>query len=146
VGADGQGRGAPRGRRRARGGGEGPRRRERLAPEPAATPAPELIVEAAPLAEGESRGLRVSTPEGPRWVLVARLGGRLVAIDDVCNHAGRLLSEGRRDGTAVTCAGHGITFDLRDGRCLTPGVDCGDQPAFDVEEPAPGRLVLRPRG
>jgi 3-phenylpropionate/trans-cinnamate dioxygenase ferredoxin component len=87
----------------------------------------------------------VSTGGGPRWILVARLGGRLVAIDDVCSHAGRLLSEGRRDGETVTCPGHGIAFDLRDGRCLTRAVDCGDQAAFDVEELAPGRLLVRPR-
>jgi len=85
------------------------------------------------------------TPDGPRWVLLVRLGGTVHAIDDACGHAGRLLSEGRREGTRVVCPGHGISFDVRDGRCLTDGVDCGDQQAFDVEEPAPGRLVLRPR-
>lgn len=76
-------------------------------------------------------------------MLLSRLGGRLHAIDDCCGHAGRLLSEGRRDGAAIVCPGHGIAFDVRDGRRLTAGVACGDQPAFEVEEPSPGRLVLR---
>jgi nitrite reductase/ring-hydroxylating ferredoxin subunit len=103
------------------------------------------VIEAAPLAEGESRGLRVSTPDGPRWVLLSRLGGRLHAIDDCCGHAGRLLSEGRRDGAAIVCPGHGIAFDVRDGRRLTAGVSCGDQLAFDVEELPGERLRLRAR-
>jgi len=96
-----------------------------------------------PLAEGELRGLRVSTPEGVRWVLLARVNGRLHALDDCCSHAGRLLSEGRLEGSAVTCPGHGIAFDVRDGRRLTATGACGDQRALQVEEGVGGRLLLR---
>lgn len=78
-------------------------------------------------------------------MLLARVAGRLHALDDACGHAGRLLSEGRREGTRVVCPGHGITFDLRDGRRIGGGPPCADQRAYDVEEPAPGRLVLRAR-
>ena len=78
-------------------------------------------------------------------MLLSRVGGRLHAIDDCCGHAGRLLSEGRRDGPAIVCPGHGIAFDVRDGRRLTRGVRCGDKPAFDVEELPGGRLRLRAR-
>jgi nitrite reductase/ring-hydroxylating ferredoxin subunit len=75
-------------------------------------------------------------------VLVTRLDGRLHAIDDACGHAGRLLSEGRRSGASISCPGHGIAFDVRDGRCLTPGAACGAQRAYEVEERG-GRLRLR---
>lgn len=80
-----------------------------------------------------------------RWILVARLAGRLSAIDDCCAHAGRLLSEGRLEGTTVVCPGHGIAFDVRDGRRVTAAAACGDQLAYEVEEREPGRLTLRPR-
>jgi nitrite reductase/ring-hydroxylating ferredoxin subunit len=108
----------------------------------------ELTIEAAwaaSLAEGELRGLRVPTPDGVRWVLLARVAGRLHAIDDCCNHAGRLLSEGKLQGTTVTCPGHGVAFDVRDGRRVTPGVACGDQASLEVEEAGEGRLLLRVR-
>lgn len=100
-----------------------------------------IAPEAVPLAEGELRGLRLTTPAGVRWVLLARLDGRLHALDDCCNHAGRLLSEGKLEGAAVTCPGHGIAFDVRDGRCLTATAECGDQRVVEVRE-REGRVEL----
>ena len=83
----------------------------------------------ADLAEGELRGYAV----GRRNVLVARVGGRLKALDDWCNHAGCLLSGGRLEKNLVVCPCHEVGFDLDSGRNATsPGV-CGDQPAFAVE-------------
>ena len=53
-----------------------------------------------------------------RRVLLHRSGPELTALDDVCNHAGGLLSRGTLDGCAVECPLHGSRFDLRDGRIL----------------------------
>jgi nitrite reductase/ring-hydroxylating ferredoxin subunit/uncharacterized membrane protein len=53
-----------------------------------------------------------------RKVLLHRHGQELTALDDVCSHAGGLLSRGIIDGCAVECPLHGSRFDLRDGRIL----------------------------
>lgn len=53
-----------------------------------------------------------------RKVLLHRHGQQLTALDDVCSHAGGLLSRGSSDGCAVECPLHGSRFDLRDGRIL----------------------------
>jgi 3-phenylpropionate/trans-cinnamate dioxygenase ferredoxin subunit len=92
-------------------------------------------------AEGELRAVEVSPA---LRVLVARVAGRLHAIDDVCNHAGCLLSKGKVEGARVICPCHTMAFDLRDGRLLTtPGL-AGDQRAFEVvEEDGRAVLVLR---
>ena len=68
----------------------------------------------ADLRDGGTVGVDV---EG-RKVLLHRSGGRLYAVDDVCSHAGALLSRGQVDGCVVTCPLHGSRFDLRDGRIV----------------------------
>jgi 3-phenylpropionate/trans-cinnamate dioxygenase ferredoxin subunit len=85
----------------------------------------------ADLAEGELRGLEV----GERLVLLARLGGRVRALDDSCVHAGCLLSGGWVDSkkSAVVCPCHEYSFDLATGRNVTFPRLCGDQPAFEVK-------------
>lgn len=53
-----------------------------------------------------------------RKVLLHRSGQELTALDDVCSHAGGLLSRGTTDGCVVECPLHGSRFDLRDGRIV----------------------------
>jgi 3-phenylpropionate/trans-cinnamate dioxygenase ferredoxin subunit len=60
----------------------------------------------------------------------------------VCNHAGCHLSDGRLEGTRVTCPCHYMAFDLRDGRLLTTPRLAGDQRIFAVRE-EDGRVVVR---
>jgi len=50
-----------------------------------------------------------------RQVMLYRHGGRLYAIDNVCSHAGGLLSRGTTTGLTVTCPLHGSRFALADG-------------------------------
>ena len=66
------------------------------------------------LAEDTLTGVEV---EG-RKVLLHRHGQEVRALDDICSHAGGLLSRGTSDGCAVECPLHGSRFDLRDGRTL----------------------------
>jgi nitrite reductase/ring-hydroxylating ferredoxin subunit len=66
------------------------------------------------LAEDTLMGVDV---EG-RKVLLHRRGQDVAGLDDVCSHAGGLLSRGIVDGCAVECPLHGSRFDLRDGRVL----------------------------
>jgi nitrite reductase/ring-hydroxylating ferredoxin subunit/uncharacterized membrane protein len=51
-----------------------------------------------------------------RQVMLYRHGGTLYAIDNVCSHAGGLLSRGTVAGLTVTCPLHGSRFELADGR------------------------------
>lgn len=92
-------------------------------------------------AEGEVRAVEA----GPDLrLLVARVDGRLHALDDVCNHAGCHLSEGRVRAGRVTCPCHYMSFDLRDGRLLSVPRLAGDQRTFPVVEEAGEVAVLVP--
>jgi nitrite reductase/ring-hydroxylating ferredoxin subunit/uncharacterized membrane protein len=51
-----------------------------------------------------------------RQILLYRHDGRLYAIDNICSHAGGLLSRGPVAGLTVTCPLHGSRFSLATGR------------------------------
>ncbi|MBC8091164.1 MAG: non-heme iron oxygenase ferredoxin subunit [Pseudonocardia sp.] len=53
-----------------------------------------------------------------RKVLLHRSDGELHAVDDVCSHAGGVLSRGELTGCIVECPLHGARFDLRDGQIV----------------------------
>ncbi len=53
-----------------------------------------------------------------RKLLVARVGDSYYAADGRCPHMGGRLSEGKLEGTVVTCPRHGSRFELADGRVL----------------------------
>ncbi|NUP73314.1 MAG: Rieske 2Fe-2S domain-containing protein, partial [Sinomonas sp.] len=48
-------------------------------------------------------------------ILVVRESGRIVALDNMCTHAGGSLNEGTIKDGCVTCPLHGSTFRLSDG-------------------------------
>jgi nitrite reductase/ring-hydroxylating ferredoxin subunit len=64
----------------------------------------------------EGRPRRFQT--GGRDVLIARVAGAVLAVDNVCTHALACLHEGRVRGTRVICPPHGASFDLRTGGVL----------------------------
>ena len=53
-----------------------------------------------------------------REILLARVGDSYYATDNRCPHMGGRLSEGKLEGTVVTCPLHGSQFDLSDGRVV----------------------------
>jgi len=53
-----------------------------------------------------------------REILVARVGNKYYATDNRCPHMGGKLSQGKLEGTVVTCPRHGSQFDLSDGRVV----------------------------
>ncbi len=61
--------------------------------------------------------MRAVTVEG-RELLVARVGDAYYAADERCPHMGGRLSQGKLEGTIVTCPRHGSRFDLADGRMV----------------------------
>lgn len=94
----------------------------------------------ADLAEGEIRGYE----DSGIYVLVVKLGGKYKALDDVCNHAGCLLSGGYLDSTKthIVCPCHEVGFDLETGKNVTsPGI-CDDQPVFPISI-VDGRLIVQ---
>ncbi|MDQ3263703.1 MAG: Rieske (2Fe-2S) protein [Myxococcota bacterium] len=87
--------------------------------------------------DNEMRGFAV----GKRNVIVARIHGQYVALDDWCNHAGCLLSGGYLEEKLVICPCHEVGFDMETGKNVTsPGV-CDDQPVVKIVE-KDGQLIL----
>ena len=64
-----------------------------------------------------------------RQIMLYRHGGRLYAIDNVCSHAGGLLSRGPVADLTVTCPLHGSRFTLADG-CVSRGPANQPQPVL----------------
>jgi nitrite reductase (NADH) small subunit len=62
-------------------------------------------------AEGSAKGFELPGAS----ICVARLQGRLAALNDVCPHQGALLSEGTIEDGRVVCSWHGWSFDPETG-------------------------------
>jgi nitrite reductase/ring-hydroxylating ferredoxin subunit len=97
------------------------------------------------LADGACAGVEVDG----RKVLLARRGDQVHALDDLCSHAGALLSRGPTTACWVECPLHGSRFDLRDGRVLR-GPAAQPQPVLPTRV-RQGRIEVRgslprPRG
>jgi nitrite reductase/ring-hydroxylating ferredoxin subunit/uncharacterized membrane protein len=86
-----------------------------------------------------------------RQVLLYRHDGQLHALDNVCSHAGGLLSRGSADGQVVTCPLHGSRFDLAGG-CVRRGPASQPQPVLRTRvrggwiEVRGGQAAARPAG
>ena len=64
-----------------------------------------------------------------RQIMLYRHRGRLYAIDNICSHAGGLLSRGPVAELTVTCPLHGSRFTLTDG-CVSRGPASQPQPVL----------------
>jgi len=62
----------------------------------------------------EEGAVRVQVGSTP--VCLARSGGEVFAVNDVCSHADVSLAEGDVEDGTVECWLHGSRFDLRTGR------------------------------
>jgi len=81
---------------------------------------------------------------GDDSVLMVRQGIDVVAISNVCGHAGGPLDEGDFDDDGcVICPWHSSVFRLDDGH-VVHGPATGHQPVYDVR-PDGGRFLLRRR-
>jgi len=77
------------------------------------------FVKVAKTNEIESSGGKSVEVNG-RKIALFNVDGKFYALDDMCTHRGGPLHEGQVDGTTVTCAWHGATFDITNGKNLTP--------------------------
>ena len=63
------------------------------------------------VAEAEAEGVAVC---------LARIGGELSAVDNVCPHRAAPLGQGWIEGNAVVCPWHSWVFDVRTGEAEWP--------------------------
>jgi len=91
---------------------------------------------AARLPEGESRKVIVPpVAEGgcPTEFVLARLDGRLYALDTLCPHEGGRIVDGPLwEGRYLTCPLHLYRFDPRSGEAIE--VECEPARTYPVEE------------
>jgi toluene monooxygenase system ferredoxin subunit len=65
-------------------------------------------------------GEMISAVAGRVRVLVVNVDDEVRAYEDRCAHQGVRLSEGRLEGTKLTCRAHGWEYDVRTGRGINP--------------------------
>ena len=65
----------------------------------------------AELGEGKMRGVRIKG----KPVLLARVGGQVYAVSNLCPHASCQFQGGILTGYLVMCPCHGWKFDVRNG-------------------------------
>jgi len=53
-----------------------------------------------------------------REILLAKVGDKYYAADNRCPHMGGKLSQGKLEGTIVTCPRHGSQFNLSNGQVV----------------------------
>ena len=73
------------------------------------------LVEVGKTTELEDGAMREVLAQG-REILLARVRNNYYATDNRCPHRGGRLSQGKLEGTVVTCPLHGSQFDLRNGQ------------------------------
>ncbi|PYS06451.1 MAG: hypothetical protein DMG17_32385 [Acidobacteria bacterium] len=62
---------------------------------------------------------------GGKHIALFNIEGTYYAIDDTCTHKGGPLSEGKIEGSNVTCPWHGSIFDVRTGEVVRPPAPIG---------------------
>ena len=66
-------------------------------------------------------GGMATTKLGTKEILLAKVAGKIYAIDNACGHSGYPLHMGKLDGYVVTCRWHDAQFDVRSGAVLAVG-------------------------
>ncbi len=66
-------------------------------------------------------------------LIVARVDGKVYAVDGICTHAYAELIDGGLDGHCLTCPLHFACFDIRDGS-VTEGPTDVALKTYDVKE------------
>lgn len=96
---------------------------------------PALIFGTGKLPEGQSKAVQLGDPlAGDKEIVLARVGGRLCAIDSRCPHepAGRITDGPLFEGRYLVCPLHNYMFDPQTGRAV--GGSCGKAKRYAVRE------------
>ena len=75
------------------------------------------FTEVAKIEELKSETMKMVIAEG-REILLARVGDKYYAVDNRCPHIKGDLSQGKLEGTVVTCPLHGSRFDISNGQVV----------------------------
>jgi len=75
------------------------------------------FVEVAKIEELRSGTMKKVFAEGQE-ILLMRVGDKYYAASDRCPHMNGDLSQGKLEGTVVTCPRHGSQFDISNGRAV----------------------------
>ena len=75
------------------------------------------FTEVGKIEELKSGTMKMVIVEGQE-ILLARVGGEYFATDNRCSHMNGDLSQGKLEGTIVTCPRHGSQFDLTNGQVV----------------------------
>jgi len=75
------------------------------------------FTEIAKIEELKSGTMKAVIAEGHE-ILLARVGDKYYAIDNRCPHMKGDLSQGKLEGTVVTCPLHGSQFDISNGQVV----------------------------
>ncbi|OGO04098.1 MAG: (2Fe-2S)-binding protein [Chloroflexi bacterium RBG_13_54_9] len=75
------------------------------------------LVEVSKIGELEDETMK-KLSIGGHDILLARVGDRYYATANSCPHMGGNLSQGKLEGTIVTCPVHGSQFDLTNGQVI----------------------------
>ena len=75
------------------------------------------FLELAKTEELRSGTMKGVTAEGQE-ILLARVGDRYYATANRCSHMNGDLSQGRLEGTVITCPRHGSQFDISNGQAV----------------------------
>jgi 3-phenylpropionate/trans-cinnamate dioxygenase ferredoxin subunit len=75
------------------------------------------FTEVAKIEELKSGTMKAVIAEG-REILLARVGDKYYATDNRCPHRKGDLSQGKLEGTVVTCPMHGSQFDISNGQVV----------------------------
>ncbi|MFC1915709.1 Rieske (2Fe-2S) protein [Chloroflexota bacterium] len=75
------------------------------------------LIEAGKISDLKDGNMKEVLAQG-RVILVAKIEDKYYAADNRCPHLGGNLSQGKLEGTIVTCLRHGSQFDLTDGRIV----------------------------
>jgi 3-phenylpropionate/trans-cinnamate dioxygenase ferredoxin subunit len=75
------------------------------------------LIEVAKTEELKSGAMKKLTVEGQE-ILLARVGDKYYATANRCSHMNGDLSQGKLEGTVVTCPRHGSQFDISNGRVV----------------------------
>jgi len=95
---------------------------------------PVVIQGAGKLADGQSKRVELGDPlAGGLEIVLARVGGKLCAVDRLCPHEGGRITDGPLvNGKFVVCPLHNYKFDPTTGKAV--GVACADVKTYRVEE------------
>jgi nitrite reductase/ring-hydroxylating ferredoxin subunit len=99
---------------------------------------PEQRLKTADLGEGAM----ATAKAGTREVLLAKVEGKIYAIDNACGHSGYPLHKGKLEGYVVTCRWHDAKFDVRSGAVLATGADIKPVKRFRVVHAGDGTFKV----